>query len=103
MDFEHPTKVKALQKRLNAFMEEFIYPNEQRYQDELNAGDRWQPTEIIDELKRRARAAGLWNLFLPDSSPGSRTDQSGIRAALRDHGPGRLGIRGFQLLGAGHR
>ncbi len=71
MDFEHPTKVKALQKRLNAFMEEFIYPNEQRYQDELSAGDRWQPTEIIDELKRRARAAGLWNLFLPDSHQGA--------------------------------
>jgi acyl-CoA dehydrogenase len=71
MDFEHPTKVKDLQKRLNAFMEEYIYPNEQRYQDELNAGDRWQPTEIVEELKRKARASGLWNLFLPESHRGA--------------------------------
>ena len=103
MDFEHPTKVKDLQKRLNAFMEEYIYPNEQRYQDELNAGDRWQPTEIVEELKRKARAAGLWNLFLPRVPQGSRADQSGIRTALRDHGPCRLGIRGLQLLSSRYR
>jgi acyl-CoA dehydrogenase len=70
MDFEHSAKVKAVQQRLHAFMQEHIYPNEQRYQDEVAAGDRWQPLVIIEELKRKARAAGLWNLFLPDSSRG---------------------------------
>ncbi len=103
MDFEHSAKVKAVQQRLHAFMQEHIYPNEQRYQDEVAAGDRWQPPVIIEELKRKARAAGLWNLFLPDSSRGARVEQSGIRAALRDHGPCPLVVRGLQLLGAGHR
>jgi acyl-CoA dehydrogenase len=70
MDFEYSAKVKAVQQRLHAFMQEHIYPNEQRYQDEVAAGDRWQPPVIIEELKRKARAAGLWNLFLPDSSRG---------------------------------
>ena len=70
MDFEHSATVKALQQRLQAFMDEYIYPNEQRYQGEVAAGDRWQPPAIIEELKRKARAAGLWNLFLPESSRG---------------------------------
>src|SRR5579863_8211354 len=71
MDFEHSAKVKALQQRLHAFMLEYIYPNEQRYQDELAAGDRWQPLALVEELKRKARAVGLWNLFLPESSRGA--------------------------------
>jgi alkylation response protein AidB-like acyl-CoA dehydrogenase len=71
MDFEHSPKVKALQQRLNDFMAEHIYPNEQRYQHELRSGDRWQPTVVIEELKRKARAAGLWNLFLPESRYGA--------------------------------
>jgi acyl-CoA dehydrogenase len=71
MNFEFTDKVKSLQKRLAAFMDEHIYPNEQRYQDELNPDDRWRPSEIIEELKPKARAAGLWNLFLPESSDGA--------------------------------
>jgi len=71
MDFEHTAKVKALQQRLQAFMDEYIYPNEQSYEDEVAAGDRWQPPALIEELKRKARAAGLWNLFLPESSRGA--------------------------------
>jgi acyl-CoA dehydrogenase len=71
MDFEHSAKVKALQQRLQAFMDEYIYPNKQSYQDEVAAGDRWQPSALVEELKRKARAAGLWNLFLPDSSHGA--------------------------------
>ena len=67
MNFEFTDKVKSLQKRLQAFMDEHIYPNEQRYQDELNPDDRWQPSEVIEELKPKARDAGLWNLFLPES------------------------------------
>jgi acyl-CoA dehydrogenase len=71
MDFGHSPKVKALQQRLSEFMAEHIYPNEQRYQDELRSGDPWQPTALIEELKRKARAAGLWNLFLPESRYGA--------------------------------
>jgi acyl-CoA dehydrogenase len=71
MNFEFTDKVKSLQKRLQAFMDEHIYPNEQRYEDELNPDDRWLPSEIIAELKPKARAAGLWNLFLPESEDGA--------------------------------
>ena len=71
MNFEFTDKVKSLQKRLQAFMDEHIYPNEQRYHDEINPDDRWRPSEIIEELKPKARAAGLWNLFLPESEDGA--------------------------------
>jgi acyl-CoA dehydrogenase len=71
MNFEFTDKVKSLQKRLQAFMDEHIYPNEQRYKDELNPDDRWLPSETIEELKPKARAAGLWNLFLPESEDGA--------------------------------
>src|ERR1700689_5795596 len=71
MNFEFTDKVKSLQKRLQAFMDEHIYPNEQRFQDELNPDDRWKPTRIIEELEAKAHAAGLWNLFLPESEDGA--------------------------------
>jgi acyl-CoA dehydrogenase len=71
MDFEYSPKVKELQARLQAFMDQQIYPNEQRFYAEIAAGDRWQPTRIIEELKPRAKAAGLWNLFLPESEFGA--------------------------------
>ncbi|MFY9556207.1 MAG: acyl-CoA dehydrogenase family protein [Blastocatellia bacterium] len=67
MHFEYTDKVKGLQKRLLAFMDEFIYPNEETYHKQIEEGDRWQPTAIIEELKPKARAAGLWNLFLPEN------------------------------------
>ena len=66
-----PAKVKALKDRLEAFMASHIYPNEQAYADEVAAGDRWQPTEIMESLKARSREAGLWNLFLPESEYGA--------------------------------
>jgi acyl-CoA dehydrogenase len=70
MHFEYSDKVKALQKRLLAFMDEYIYPNEKIYHQQIETGDRWQPTAIIEELKPKARAAGLWNLFLPENPYG---------------------------------
>jgi acyl-CoA dehydrogenase len=70
MSFEFSQRTKELQKKLTAFMEEHIYPNEQRFQDEIER-NRWSPTRIIEELKPKARAAGLWNLFLPDSELGA--------------------------------
>jgi acyl-CoA dehydrogenase len=71
MEFEFSSKVKDLQKRLIAFMEEHIYPNESKYKEHCHGADRWQPVPVIEELKPKARAAGLWNLFLPASAHGA--------------------------------
>ncbi len=71
MDFEYSDKTKALMERLQAFMDEHIYPNEQRFFEEIAEGDRWQPVGVVEELKPKAREAGLWNLFLPESSLGA--------------------------------
>ncbi len=71
MDFEYSPKVKELQMRLEPFMEAHVYPNEARFADEVDAGDRWQPTRVVEELKALARKQGLWNLFLPESSRGA--------------------------------
>ena len=70
MNFEFSDKVKDLQRRLQAFLDEHIYPNAQRFYDEIEQ-NRWSPTRIIEQLKPKARAAGLWNLFLPDSEHGA--------------------------------
>jgi acyl-CoA dehydrogenase len=71
MQFEFSDKVKALQKKLQAFMDEHVYPNEKRFENETQQGDRWKPSRIIEELKPKARTAGLWNLFLPESEDGA--------------------------------
>ena len=70
MNFEFSEKVKNLQGRLRAFLDESIYPNEKRFYDEIEQ-NRWSPTRIVEELKLKARAGGLWNLFLPDSEQGA--------------------------------
>ncbi len=68
MDFDYSAKTLEAQRRLAAFMDENVYPNEQRYRDELGSGNRWQPLVLIEKLKQAAKAEGLWNLFLPDIS-----------------------------------
>ncbi|MBK9529676.1 MAG: acyl-CoA dehydrogenase family protein [Acidobacteria bacterium] len=68
MDFAMSEKANEIAGRLSAFMDEHIYPNEQAYIDEINSGDRWEPSELIEQLKDKAREAGLWNLFLPSES-----------------------------------
>ncbi|CAN7379439.1 acyl-CoA dehydrogenase family protein [Aminobacter sp. LjRoot7] len=70
MDFEYSDKTKSLLERLNAFMDEHVYPNERRYHEEVEA-DRWGHPPVLEELKAKAKAAGLWNLFLPDSAHGA--------------------------------
>ena len=70
MNFEPNQKTKELQHRLQAFMDEHVYPNEGRFHAEIEH-ERWMPTRIIEELKPKARAAGLWNLFLPDHEHGA--------------------------------
>ena len=71
MHFEYSDKVKALQARLLQFMDQHIYPNEQRFFAEIAAnrtqGNAWLPTQVVEELKPLARKAGLWNLFIPNS------------------------------------
>ena len=71
MDFDFSPKVKDLQKRVTGFMDAHVYPNEQRFHDEVARGDRWQPTKVVEELKALGKRAGLWNLFLPESSRGA--------------------------------
>ena len=64
-------RTKELQQRLAAFMDEHIYPNEAAFHRQKAEGDRWQPVPLVEELKPKARAAGLWNLFLPESEYGA--------------------------------
>ena len=71
MNFDYSPKVKELESRLRDFMDAQVYPNEARYHTEVASGDRWQPLALIEELKAKARSAGLWNLFLPESSRGA--------------------------------
>ncbi len=70
MNFEYSPRVRELERDLRAFMDEYIYPNEARFYQEIE-NDRWAPTKIIEELKPKARSAGLWNLFLPESKDGA--------------------------------
>jgi acyl-CoA dehydrogenase len=70
MDFGVNSKSRDLQQRLQAFMDQYIFPNEQRFHDEIDR-NRWTPAAVVEELKAKARAAGLWNLFLPDSDSGA--------------------------------
>ncbi len=71
MEFEYSEKVKDLQKRLAAFMQQHVYPNEAKFEEHCQGPDRWQPVPVIEELKPKARSAGLWNLFLPASAHGA--------------------------------
>ena len=81
MDFRYSDKAEVLRQRLFAFMDQHIYPNEARYEREIAAGDRWQPSALMEELKATARKAGLWNLFLPDSARGPRGGRADRRTA----------------------
>lgn len=71
MNFEYSDKVKYLQKKLSAFMDEYIYPNEGTYYEQNQTGERWKVIQIIEDLKPKAKAEGLWNLFLPESALGA--------------------------------
>jgi len=70
MFYEFSEKTKELQVKLQAFMKKNIYPNERKFYEQIEEGDRWQPLPIMEELKEKARAEGLWNLFLPESEYG---------------------------------
>ena len=75
MDFAHSQKVQDLQRRVTAFMDQHVYPNEARFHAEVEEnrrkGNAWVPTKVVEELKPKARVAGLWNLWLPESELGA--------------------------------
>ena len=71
MEFAYSDKVAGLQDKLKDFMDRHIYPNEAQHAREIETGDRWQPTALMEDLKKKARLEGLWNLFLPHSPRGA--------------------------------
>lgn len=71
MDFTFTPKVQKLQEKLSNFMDEHVYPNEERMEAEVEEGDRWGPVPTRDAIKAKAKSAGLWNLFLPESNRGA--------------------------------
>jgi acyl-CoA dehydrogenase len=72
MEFEYSDRTKKLKAEIEAFMDEYVFPNEATYYAQLDEGDtRWKPLPILEELKAKAKAAGLWNLFLPESERGA--------------------------------
>jgi acyl-CoA dehydrogenase len=75
MDFSHSEKVRDLQERITQFMDNHVYPAEALYHHELEenrrAGNPWQVTKVLEDLKKKAKAADLWNLFLPHSEHGA--------------------------------
>ncbi|HXD08393.1 MAG TPA: acyl-CoA dehydrogenase family protein [Burkholderiaceae bacterium] len=93
MDFEYSQRTRELQAKLLRFMDEHIYPAEPRFHDEIRAnteaGKRWTPLKLIEELKPKARAQGLWNLFLPDTAAGELTGGAGrgIGLSNSDYAP----------------
>jgi acyl-CoA dehydrogenase len=78
MDFAYSDKVKGLQEKLLRFLDDHIYPNEKRFNDEVDEntrkGERWTPTRVMEELKPKARAQGLWNLWWPKAHGGELTN-----------------------------
>ena len=103
MDFSYSARCEEYRQGLLQFFDEHIYPNEKPYWDQVRGADRWQPTAIVEELKPKARAAGLWNLFLPESEYGaglSNLEYAPLCEIMGrvDHGAGSV-----QLLGARHR
>ena len=69
--FKFSDKSIELQEQLKSFMDKYIYPNENNIENEINSGDIWQPSEIIEDLKKKAKESKLWNLFLPESNKGA--------------------------------
>ena len=86
MDFGYSQRTQDLQTRVTAFMTEHVYPSEARYLADIAAntaaGKRWTPIQVIEELKPKARAAGLWNLFLPPSAEGASSAATDLGAGL---------------------
>src|ERR671922_1432055 len=71
LGFQVTPRAREIYRRLRAFMEERVYPNEGLFREQIEQGERWQPVPLLEELKTKAKAEGLWNLFLPESEYGA--------------------------------
>ena len=72
MEFELTPRCQEMRAELISFMDEFVYPNEETFDEQLDTqGTRWQTPQIVDDLKAEAKKRGLWNLFLPDDHHGA--------------------------------
>ncbi|MBD0369690.1 MAG: acyl-CoA dehydrogenase family protein [Pyrinomonadaceae bacterium] len=71
LGFQVSPRAKEIYQRLSAFMDEHVFPNEELFHQQIEEGERWQPVPLMEELKAKARAEGLWNLFLPESEYGA--------------------------------
>ena len=76
MIFEHSDETRRLIGRVQGFMDEHIYPNRETYLRQEHEGDRWKAVPIVDELKAKARAEGLWNMFMPPHSGQTHVDDT---------------------------
>ena len=74
MNFDYTPKVQELRKQLLAFMAEHVYPSEPKWLEHVKSERRWEPVPVIEELKLKARQAGLWNLWRPKSHGGTLTN-----------------------------
>jgi acyl-CoA dehydrogenase len=74
VNFEYSPKVQELREKLAAFMAEQVYPNEKAWKDHVTSARRWEPVPLIEQLKEKARAAGLWNLWRPKTHGGTLTN-----------------------------
>ena len=95
MDFGYSDKAKGIRDRVAAFMEAHVYPNEQKMLAEIATGDRWQPIPYLDELKEKAKAASLWNLFLPESELGAGLSNLEYAPACEEMGRSHFGPEAF--------
>ena len=84
--FQFSDKAKDLHARTLQFCREYAEPAEAVFAEQVASGDRWQPTPIMEELKKKARAAGLWNMFLPASEHGAGLTNVEYAAIAELHG-----------------
>ena len=103
MDFAHSERAQELRTELLAFMDTHVYPAEPVYAEQRREGDPHALPAVVEELKREARARGLWNLFLPDDHWGAGLTnlEYAPLAEITGRSPERPG--GSELFGAGHR
>ena len=94
MYFEFSDKIKDLQKRVTAFMQAEVYPGEAVFRKQVEQ-ERWQPAPIVEDMKRKAKAAGLWNLFLPESELGAGLSNVEYAALCEIMGRSPIGPEAF--------
>ena len=100
MFFEFSDRAQELQVRVKAFMDQYLYPNEGTFIQQRDAGDRWEPLPLMEELKQQAQAEGLWNLFLPESEYGAGLTNYEYAPLCEIMGRSPWGPEVIQLLGA---